>query len=799
MAGKIKEQVSQIIKELEHFDRSFYVVFFLKLIGVGLIILGSIISLPWLILGSLWGVLVGVSLVALGGIVMVFYKMLFRNPRAYREIRLDQLFLRKPTPIEASLSAYFTLDTFEALYLFYTDRFKELSRRPYAKEAFEYLGINPEDFKASLSSNKPDISFVIEKIYKWFTSTTDVYIGPEYVMAAIMVLVCKEFKNRPMIPKLYVRYHNLFRALGFVKDILNPESIYLSPAGIADSWSSGFTFYTLQLATELVSYLKYSPGIYGIVHLDSINRLIEVLLKQEHPNALLVGDVGNGKTSIVYGLAQRILSATVPDALKDLKIFAVDFNKLLSSVSKVGGLANFLKLWEQELQLSPNAAYFFDDLGVLLSTEANRELLIQILNLLIKYKRPIIATMNTSNFNSFVKQLSALADNFEVIQVPEASKEETYDVLLSKIPFYRDQYKVKVVIPSIYETVRLSAQYMPNVRFPKKAVVVLDKACALAAVENKKVVDKDTILKALEALSGVKIGVAKGEEKRLLNLKQAIYKRYVNQEQAVEEVVEALKRARLGIANKKRPIGVFLFMGPTGVGKTYLAKVVAAEYFGTEHKVIRVDLSQYKLESDIYQILQILSQVRLSPYSLVLLDEFEKAHPSIHDMFLRMFDEGVIKDQNGQDLYFTNSLIVATSNLGSREILSNAGDYTKLKEQLMRLVLEYLKPELVNRFDGVIVFRPLSKEHLKKIADLLLAELAERLKAQGIQLVYSDDLLTRIVESSYDPAMGARPIRRFIETKLKSQIADYVLRFKAENSYVPNVVDLDKLWEKPQS
>ena len=588
-----------------------------------------------------------------------------------------------------------------------------------------------------------------------------------------------------------VLWHSNNKRVKFLHSYLNVFAPPMPIRGIADTWFIGFTFYISRMSTEIVEFLRYNPGVYNLAHPGLDQKLMEVLLKPVTPNVLLVGEPGTGKTSIVYGLAQRIVEQDVPKALLHKRIFSIDLNKMLSFVNEVGGVAQFMEYLENELKQSPEVVFFIDDIALLFEGATQRELLLQLLSLLSKYNVPVIATMTFADYAKFKVDYSTLAVNFEVIEVPEASEDAAYTILTTKIRDAEAKYHVKILFPALSEIIRLTKIYMPADKFPKKATVIFNKALAIASAQRAPALTPEIVRKTIEDTVKIKIGVEDKEAiNKLMHLEAHIHQRYVNQEYAVHELVEALKRARLQLADTKRPIGVFLFLGPTGVGKTYLAKIAAEEFFGSQHRIIRVDLSQYKLPTDIYQILDTLSQVRLSPYSLILLDEFEKAHPDIHDMFLRLFDEGVIKDAKGEELYFTNSLIVATSNVGSREILETGTDYEKAKQIITALLPKYFKPELINRFDSVIIFRSLTQEELLKVADLLMMELRLELDQKHIRLLWDDTVLKLIVKKAYDPLMGARPIRRFIEKQIKSLIANYILSYKSKHGKVPPVVDL---------
>ncbi len=744
--------------------------------------------------------------------VFAFWKLAFVKPARYMINVVYQKRCHLGEPVYNILD-FLAEDSLEFLHLLYTKKYSKIPHKfDCVKDVISRVALEQFDLaelveyykqKQSLvvaSSKGLEIALLKETVL-WAVYYSiqfgAVYITPDILFVALIrALDAKELLSGRFHASLedmekVAHWHANNLRVRFLHKRLNIFAPYIRKQGIVDSWFVGFTYYISKMSTDIVEQLRYNPGVYNLAHPGLDQKLMEVLLKPVTPNALLVGEPGTGKTSIIYGLAQRIVEADVPQALLHKKIYSIDLNKMLSFVREAGGVGQFMQYLENELKQDPEVIFFVDDIALLFEGETNRQLLLQLLTLLAKYNIPVVATMTFTEYTKFKVDYSTLAVNFEVIEVPEASEEATYTILTTKIEPAERKYHVKILFPALSEVIYLTKVYMPADKFPKKAIVIFDKAVALASAAHSKFLTAEFVKKAVEDTVKIKIGANDKETiNKLMHLEEHIHARYINQEFAVHELVEALKRSRLQLSNPNKPIGVFLFLGPTGVGKTYLAKIAAEEFFGTRHRIIRVDLSQYKMPSDIYQVLNILSQVRLSPYSLILLDEFEKAHPDIHDMFLRMFDEGVIRDQNGEDLYFTNSLIVATSNIGSREILQAGTDYKKAKQIITSLLPTYLKPELINRFDSIIIFRALTKEELIKVADLLMKQLRFELDKKHMRLLWDDTVLKVIVEKSYDPMMGARPIKRFIEDKIKTLIANYILAYRSKYGKNPEVIDL---------
>ena len=576
------------------------------------------------------------------------------------------------------------------------------------------------------------------------------------------------------------------------------------PTGLLDDWFTGFTFYIGQFTIGLSEYLQSHPGVYAPFHKQAVAQVIQTMLKPNNPYALLVGDPGVGKSSVVYALTQRILEKDVPEPLINRRVLKIDVNKFLASIAKYPSPAMFIQYLEQELRQGPEVILFIDEMERILEDANYHNLILGLFPLLSKYRVPLIGTVNTQFYNILKKQNSNLLAYFDTIKVQEPSAKTTYEILLTKIHEFEHKYRIFVFLPAIRVLIDLVKKYVPAERLPKSAFNVFEKACVLATTNQKHVLDIQTVHNVMEQIVGSKVAVDSQDfAKTLMNIKDLIHKQYINQEEAVEIISNALLRNYAQISNKKRPVGVFLFAGTTGVGKTYLAKTVSKILFGENFQIIRVDLGQYKLVSDVQNVLEILSKIRLAPASLVLLDEFEKAHPALHDIFLRLFDEGVLQDPStGEDLYFNNSLVIATSNVGSDillqslENLTDASEQTvkhvfeQVKEQVKSAIFQAFKPELLNRFDAIVIFEPLSKDNLRKIAKLAMQQFEKELYKQNIKLKYNDNLINLIVEKSYNPALGARPINRFIEQTIKTLVANYIVQYKAKYGRAPGEVDL---------
>lgn len=375
-------------------------------------------------------------------------------------------------------------------------------------------------------------------------------------------------------------------------------------------------------------------------------------------------------------------------------------------------------------------------------------------------------------------------------------------VLENLTPVLEKRYKLFVSYPALREIISLSKRFMSSLTFPKKAIDLLDETMIYAKkVAKENVVLPKHVAKVIKDKTQVPVGEMDVKEKAiLLNLENLIHERIINQEQAVKEVASALRRARAEVQVRSAPMGNFLFLGPTGVGKTETSKALAAIYFGSESKMIRLDMSEFQDTKDIPRLIgspgeegYLTTKVRENPFSIILLDEVEKAHPNILNLFLQVLDEGFLTDGLGRKVDFKSSIIIATSNAGYQiilQVLAEKTDWSAVKKKLLDYVFEkaIFRPEFINRFDAVVVFSPLSKEHLLKIAELMLQKLKKNMEQKGIKFLITSPLKEKIVELSYDITFGAREMKRVIQDRVEDILAQALLSGALKRG---NTVEID--------
>ncbi len=566
--------------------------------------------------------------------------------------------------------------------------------------------------------------------------------------------------------------------------------------GIGRDWSFGYTPTLNQFARNLNQEVEYSGEVHVYGRDREINEIERILAKSSQSNALLIGEHGIGKKTIIKGFVSRIVRNQVLPTLRYKQVFQVDTGALLSGSSSHGEIAARVTKIFNEAVRAGNIVLFFDNFHALFS---NKEGVgqVNISEIIMPYLQGSLHIIGTTTIKDFHKNIEAnpgVAASLDRIQVTEPNADETLQILEEMIPIIEFRDGVFWPYQSLKEVIRIAGRYIQNVPFPQKAIEVVDEVSVEVAKSGRKII----LVKDIDEMMGKKLEVpvaqAEGEEaKKLLHLEEFLHMRVVGQNEAISAIANAMRRARAGIQSQKRPIGTFLFLGPTGVGKTETSKALAEAYFGSEKSMIRIDMSEYQEETSVYRLIgspptagnegdkgQLTTAVIDNPFSLILLDEIEKAHPNILTLFLQVFDDGRLTDGTGRVIDFTNTIIISTSNAGSELIRQNikkgiAGD------QMKKLLLEYLqekgifRPEFLNRFDAVIAFHPLSQEQILQVAKLMLDQLAERMTEKEISLEFTQGAIKKLAKEGFDPVYGARPMRRVIQDKVENTLAQSML------------------------
>ena len=534
-------------------------------------------------------------------------------------------------------------------------------------------------------------------------------------------------------------------------------------------------------------------GLVGFMigHEAEYERVVDVLAKGNNPNVLLVGDPGVGKHTLVSHLAHMIVRDHVPPPLFDKRIVSVSIGSLIAGTD-IGKLAERLKKILYEVADAGNVILCIPDIHNLGRTSGALQMsAADILLPAIKGTTfSVIGGTYPLEFRKYVQPNSDFVGAFEVVHLAELSEEEAMRVLVYASILFERQYRIAIDFPAIRTAVTIAHKYFRGSLLPASAEELLKEALASCREKRKRTLDAEDIIAVAEHKINIPLRKVIGSDAAtLLHLESIIHERFINQDDAVTAVARSLREYRSGLSRKGGPIATFLFVGPTGVGKTELSKIVARLQFGSSEFMIRFDMSEYQEKQSITRLIgspdgtvsgSLTDAVREKPYSLLLLDEFEKAHPDILNLFLQVFDDGRLTDSTGRVVDFQNTIIIATSNAHSVFIqseIANGVSSEAIADGLKKKLTDYFKPELLNRFSQIIVFRSLSKSDVAKIARLLLQEVAETVKAShAITLNFDDATVQKIAEMGYDPTFGARPLRAVISERVRSVLAEKILR-----------------------
>jgi ATP-dependent Clp protease ATP-binding subunit ClpC len=562
---------------------------------------------------------------------------------------------------------------------------------------------------------------------------------------------------------------------------------------LAREWTAGYTVLLDEYSFDVTKSMRYQGFRRIFAHEKEVKTLEAILASPEKNDVLIVGEAGTGRRSMIEFLANDLALGKSLPQLNFKRVVYLDLPKIISETETTEEAEKILDQIFREAAFAGNVILVIDNIHQYVGVETERKLgVVEISGILSSYlSLPSFCCIGITTYEGLHKNLEQrpiLLEAFEKIEVKEVSEDETLKVLEDRALRLEAKYKVFFTFPAIKGIVSLCSKYLPAIPFPEKAIDVIDELAVLASQRKEKVILLKDVEKVVERKAKVPIGeIMEAEKRKLLNLENLIHQRVIDQDEAVKEISEALRRARAEISVRKGPMGSFLFLGPTGVGKTETAKALAEIYFGSEEKMIRLDMSEFQNLSDIPRILGqpgeeglLTTPVRERPFSLILLDEFEKAHPKILNLFLQVFDEGYLTDGMGRKVNFKNTIIIATSNAGAEIIWQKLRETQKLeiiKEDLLSYLIQnkIFNPELLNRFDGVIIFRPLTKENLLKIAELLLKKIQKQLKEKEIDFVITEPLKEKIVELSYDPKFGAREMQRVIQEKVGNVLAGTIL------------------------
>jgi ATP-dependent Clp protease ATP-binding subunit ClpC len=698
--------------------------------------------------------------------------------------------------------------------------------------------------------------------------------GTEHIIYSIMSQ--KNASATVLLKNMNVRTDDILAEL---EQLLNKQSYDSTDTGSTKRRRKVKKTLLDQYSTDLTAQAKEGKLDPVVGREMQIRRLVTILNRRTKNNPVLIGEPGVGKTAIVEGVASKIIIDDVPDALVDKRIVMLDLAAMIAGTKYRGEFEDRLKKIMKELENDDRTIVFIDEIHQLVgagSAEGSMDAGNILKPALARGKIQMIGATTTNEYNKYIEKDAALERRLQPIMVPETTEQETLAILRGLKKHYEDFHAVSISDEVLVDTVHLAGRYIQDRFMPDKAIDLLDETAAHLRVDKGKTpprvrelqkelklvqvriddavdnedyekaakekqrasqiqeelskllksgdaskrlkLHSDDVADTVARMTGVPVSkVVRSEVSYLLNLEKNLSKHVIGQKEAVSAVARAVRRSRSGVSSEKRPIGSFIFMGPTGVGKTELARILAAEFFGSKDALIKIDMSEFAERHTTSRLVgapagyvgyddggQLTDKIRRQPYSVVLFDEIEKAHPDVFNMLLQLLEDGVVTDAKGRKVDFSNTIIIMTSNIGADKLQKearlgfNADDdkdfqnldeiHAKNQEDVRGELKKLMRPELLNRIDKVIVFRALTKPDALKIVDLQLDELRNRLVRKGVTITASKSAKEYLVDKGYDAKNGARPIRRLIQEDIENYLADKLISDELPKGSVVKIV-----------
>ena len=538
---------------------------------------------------------------------------------------------------------------------------------------------------------------------------------------------------------------------------------------------------------------------------DEIQRVIQILGRRRKNNPMLVGDPGVGKSAIVEGIAIKIINGDIPPVLANKRLISLDLGSIVAGTKYRGDFEKRLKSIINEVAASPDVILFIDEFHTIVGAggaSGSLDAANMLKPALARGEIQCIGATTMDEFSKIVEKDGALDRRFQKIVVEHTDIQHTISILSRLKANYEKHHNVVYTNDAIEACVRMSERYITDRCLPDKAIDALDEAGSMVRLQNPKKtgsVTAEDVAEVISKMTGIPSGrVAEGESARLVKMREKISRRIIGQDEAIDKVVRAIQRNRAGIKDPGKPIGTFIFFGPTGVGKTQLAKSLAEYLFDSEDNMVRLDMSEYMEKFNVSRLIgappgyvgfeeggQLSERVRRKPYCVVLLDEIEKAHPDVFNLLLQVMDEGRLTDSNGRTVSFRNTILIMTSNVGSRELdeygtgvgFNTAGRniQSNRKSVLEKAVRKAFPPEFINRVDEQVFFNPLTKEDIAKIIDIELKGLKSRVQDAGFDISVTAAAKRFVADAGYDPSYGARPLKRAVQKYIEDPVSEQII------------------------
>ena len=742
--------------------------------------------------------------------------------------------------------------------------------------------IGKENVKVQTLGFTPRTKRVIENAFREAKKLGSDYIGTESILIGIM-REGDSIAVRIMLD-LGVNPQKLYNEI--IKVINEDEQIQNNDKGKVNRNRGSYNSTTTlnQFGTDLTKQASEGKLDPIIGRKDEIERVIQILTRRTKNNPCLIGEPGVGKTAVVEGLAQKIISGDVPEILKNKRVVVIDISSMVAGAKYRGDFEERIKKSLNEVKKAGDVILFIDEIHTIVgagSAEGAIDAANILKPLLARGEIQLIGATTLNEYRKYIEKDSALERRFSPVNVQEPTDEDTVQILKGIRDKYEAHHNIKIPDNVIDTAVGLSVRYINDRFLPDKAIDLIDEAASRVKLrtytepdnikeleakiektekekeeavrvqdfekaaklrdkqkfqkeklqkENEKWKNKNTrsvttlteedIAEVISSWTGIPVKrISEDENKKLKQLEETLHKRVIGQNEAVSAVSKAIRRGRVGLKDPKRPIGSFMFLGPTGVGKTELSKALAESLFGDENAMIRIDMSEFMESHSISKLIgsppgyvgfdeggQLTEKIRRKPYSVILFDEIEKAHPDVMNMLLQILEDGRLTDSQGRTVNFKNSVIIMTSNVGARLITdkktlgfakddnkqeSNQKEYEQIKKDVMSELKKQFRPEFINRVDEIIVFHKLNNDEIKQIIDIMLQQVIKRLKEQNIQLEIDNSVKELIAEKGIDQTFGARPLRRSIQNLVEDKIAEQILdgKIKSGNTAIAMAKD----------
>lgn len=653
-------------------------------------------------------------------------------------------------------------------------------------------GISP-DFLAHASDDPITIKGIWQQALALSAQTGTTEVNSAAVVAAITASI----PNHDMyLAQLRVDTNDIFAGVGWfthIEKVIEYHQQKRSFGGIGRDLSFGWAPLLNQVGFNLTESIEHGGVLQRVIggHQDSINQLVHLMGDPGRHNAVLVGPVGVGKTTIAYAFAQKLVEdrKSIPADLRFHQVVTLDAANLIANAKGRGQLEELLIHVFNEAIAAKNVILFLDEAQLFLKDGTGS---VDLSNILLPVVQGgalrIILSLNDQEWLKLSQTNPGFTQQLNRVAVRPLDEADVFRVMEDQILFLEARHKVVYMQQSLKEAYRLADRFIHEQAFPGKAIKLLEAAAGFA--EQEHFITAVSVQQAVEKTFDVRVQTADSvqEKDTLLNLEQRIHERMINQSRAVKLVSDALRRARAGVRNENKPIGTFLFLGPTGVGKTELSKSLAAVYFGGEDRLIRLDLNEFSGANDSSRLLAVggqdpyslCAQIAKQPFSVVLLDEIEKAHPNVLNLLLQMLDEGVLRDSENKPISFKDAIIIATSNAGADKIRAHIDRGEQLEQFEQAFTDELInsnifRPEFLNRFDEIVLFRPLNQEELMQVVDLLMASLNKTLAQRKVSVSLTPAAKQLLVQNGYDPRLGARPLRRTVQRTVENVVSQKLL------------------------